>query len=371
MDAIAAVSDKSPAIKRALGLAAARIIALEALPPAPPAPPPAVASRGGIGVQPLGQPVPAGTAGRYDVATTDESNVAAALAQTPPAARTLVYMAACDVNAYENYGVSLAQAAANGWELLDAQGRALVNVGYPTNLIGDVGSDGYRQAWVAHVAAVLDRLKSSGVYVDDVLGDTQGLIGGGYPAKYPTRAAWQTAMAGFVEYVGTRLRALGWYVSVNASSFTPGDPASNTPANDTAWWTMLGPHVDGLQREYWQQSPANVDQVFTTDTAKGWTGQWAAWQTMPTLARSLGCDFYALSYGSAATLDYIRASFLLAWDGKTGAVIAAGTDPPRNLANLGAPLGAASVTGSVWSRSFERGKVTLDSLRGTATVAAG
>lgn len=364
IDLANAISPKSPAIRKFAQEAAARIVALDKPPPPP------STTRGGIGVQPLGQPVPAGTAGRYDIVVTDEPNVSAALAQSPPASRTLVYMAACDVNAYTNYGVSIEQAAANGWELLDAQGRALVNVGYPANLIGDVGDDGYRLAWLQHVNEVCRRLGADGVYIDDVLGDTQVLIGGGYPAKYPTRTAWQAAMAGFVEYVGDRLMALGWYVMVNASAFTPGDPNSNTPANDAAWWRMIGQHVSGLEREYWQQNPTNVAQVMTDDPAKGWLGQWAAWQTLPALARTLGCDFYALSYGSAATLDYIRASFLLTWDGKTGAAIAAGQDPPRTLTNPGQPTALAQHVTAVWTRAFERGYVRLDAMNGAATVGA-
>lgn len=370
LDAVAAISDKSPAIKRFAGMAAARIIALEAAPPTPEPPPPADASRGGIGRQSLGAPIPAGTAGRYDVVMTDEPNVAAALAQSPRAARTLVYMAACDVHESLNYGVDYATAKANGWLLVNAVGVPLRNFGYPANYIGDVGHDGYREAWFDHVSSLLGARQPSGVYVDDVLGDPQLLIGGGYPAKYPTREAWQAAMAGFVQYVGDRLRALGWYVMVNATAFTPNDPASNTPANDVVWWQLIGRHVSALQREYWQQDPGNVDQVFTSDTAKGWLGQWAAWQALPGVARALGCDFHALSYGSAATLDYIRASFLLTWDGHAGAVIAASATTPLNTLVLGQPLGAAVNTNDVWTREFDHGRVTVGTRTGTALITA-
>lgn len=331
--------------------------------PVPPAP---STSHGGVGLLVLGQPPPAGV-GRFDLYGTDEGNIPAALAQTPQASRTVVYMAAPDVASVGSYGVDYGTAKMNGWLLNDAAGKPLVNVGYPSNFIGDIGSSSYRQSWLAHVLGVAQKY-GCGVYIDDLLGDSQGLIGGGYPPKYPSRAAWQAAMAGFAQVVGDGLKAQGIYVMANANAFTPGSPGSNTAADDTAWWKMVGPHLNGLMREYWQQNPNAVDQVWLDEPALGFTGQWASWQTLPSVARSVGCDFYTASYGSAATLTYIRASFLLETNGHDGAVLGAGFGQQLPLTNLGAPLSAKSQAGSIWTRKFERGTVSLDALAGKATL---
>ena len=363
-----AISTSSPKTRAFAQLAAQRIIALEH-PPAPtPTPTPTpTPSRGGIGFQAYGHAPPANVAA-YDLAILDQANVPAALLQIPRAGRTLVYMAALDVNAATCLGVTLAEAEQNDWLLRDAAGVPLLNAAYPANRLGDVGTDGYRARWAANVYGIVTALGCDGVYIDDVHGDWTLIAGGVIPAKYPTRSAQQAAMAGFIGTAARTLRNAGLYVAVNAKSFTPGDPKSNVATNDAAWWRLIGPNVSALVYEYWQQNPNAVDQVFTSDPAKGWLGQWPSWQILPSVAREVGADFWGLVYGSPATLDYARASFLLSQDGTRGGIVAADSSLAWTKGNLGSPLGGPSFVGSKWSRKFERGTVTLDSLAGTATI---
>lgn len=75
---------------------------------------------------------------------------------------------------------------------------------------------------------------------------------------------------------------------------------------------------------------------------------------------------------------YGLATFLLDYDGQ-GAYMWSPTDQPyggdpweavyAKAFALGAPLGAATKSGNVWSRRFANGTVTVDPVAGTASIA--
>src|SRR4051812_25015182 len=146
------------------------------------------------------------------IATASEASLLAGLP-----GRSLVYFAGTDVNVNWSTGVPYSQALANGWLLTSSTGSLLVNQGYAGNYVGDVGSGGYQQAWIANVLAYLAAHPGiDGISVDDVLYDLKPMTGV-EAAKYPTQQQWAGAMLSFVSAVGNALHAKGYYLLVNAS----------------------------------------------------------------------------------------------------------------------------------------------------------
>jgi len=278
--------------------------------------------------------------------------------------RSLVYFAAPDVNTRWNAGVPYDQARRHGWLLRDRAGKLLVNRGYPENYIGDVGNPGYQRAWLANVTRLLAADGDDGVVIDDVLADLAQLAGT-EAAKYPTPQAWAAAQLSFVRTVGDGLRARGYYVLVNASSFVRGSPASDNGSATLAWWRQLAPHVSGLENEYYQETSDGSDTLRSSGSA--WNQGWAAWQRLVTTAQSLGKDFFGLSYGpstDARTMSYGKASFLMDWNGAGGAYIYEPTEDedreadPWNGAwttDIGRPAAPKRRVGAGWLRQYSGG----------------
>src|SRR5204863_140674 len=82
------------------------------------------------------------------------------------------------------------------------------------------GSAGYQQAFEQHVAAKLASMPGlNGTYNDDFPVDPRPIWAGyncaspgSWPAKYPSRAAWEAAMVSFAQNVGAYLHARGYYL---------------------------------------------------------------------------------------------------------------------------------------------------------------
>jgi hypothetical protein len=278
----------------------------------------------------------------------------------------LAYFAGTDVNVNWSTGVPYSQALASGWLLKDSSGRLLTNLGTPGNYIGDVGSAGYQQAWITNVLAYLAGYPGvDGVFIDDVLLDLKPMAGV-EAAKYPTQQQWASAMLSFVSAVGNALRAKGYYLGVNASGYVPGDANSDTGANTVSWWQQLGPYVDGLMNEYYQETSNGTNQLRATGSS--WTQNWDGWQRLVATAQAMGKDFLGLMYGAAgntAAMTYGKASFLLDWNGGGGAFMYLTDDgsDPRDaawLTDLGQPSAAKQQVGVGWQRSYSGGVVVVN-----------
>ena len=297
--------------------------------------------------------------------------------------RSLVYMSGTNVAktgiGYDT-GVEEAEARANGWILKDSAGADIVNVGYPSYFLGDVGSPGYQQAWCRNVEAKVRGYGCDGFFNDDLLNWILGFTGGKVPAKYQTDAAWDQAMFSFAVAVGSWFRPKGLYVSHNAGAFKDGDTTVNDGSRTLAWFQRLAPHADGLMCESWMR-PSNAPPPPSSQgypvsangrlSALAWWNNWDGWRRLHPFCAGAGVDF--LPAHSIGGQEYLLATFLLDWDGQHGG-IAHGNyvsgDPwtsvyDRALA-LGQPTGVATKTGNVWSRPFAGGSVTVDPVLGTA-----
>ena len=300
--------------------------------------------------------------GAFSVVVGDQSD-AATLAGVP--GRGLAYFAGTDVNVNWSTGVPYSQAAANGWLLTDSSGNLLVNRQTSGNYVGDVGSSAYQQAWITNVLSYLSSHPGvDGVCIDDVLYDLTPMTGV-EAAKYPTQQQWAAATLSFVAAVGNALHAKGYYVAVNASGYIPGDPNSDTGSNTVSWWQQLGPYVDGLINESYQETPSGNE---LRSSGSAWNQNWDGWQRLVGTAQAMGKDFIGTTYGAPGdtnTMTFGKASFLLDWNGGGGAFIYVTTDgsDPSNAAwmtDVGQPVAAKQQVGVGWQRGYTDGMVLID-----------
>jgi hypothetical protein len=288
-----------------------------------------------------------------------------------PATRTLAYKSSMDldmacVGAVCRTGVTYAEAEAHDakapptdrWILTEASGIPILSRDYPQIALADVGSPSFQQRWLANVSDFLRKSHFSGVFVDNVLGDLSGWTDGRFPAKYRDDAAWQAAMASFIGRVGPALRRQGFFVAANAYKPYP---------QTAAWWQQIAPATDALMAEYWQQDPNNPGVLYTSD-APSWTGRWDFWESLVAIAQRGGSSFFGLQFGDPSDvrlMRYGRASFLLAWNGRSGAYFfspRAPVDPWQQAwtADVGRPLARRYRVGVGWRRDFTRGAVLLN-----------
>ncbi len=296
--------------------------------------------------------------------------------------KTLRYMAAnsCSETPGINYGVTYAQANANGWILADAAGQ-MRHKSYPTNFLGDLGSAGFRAAWCENVEAMLALNPGvDGFMGDDLAGYVQEQSGGRTPTNYPTDASWYAAMLGFAQYVGAYFKARGKYICWNAGNFKSGDFNSDNAVRTTTMWTDIGPHSDGLMSESWLTHVNSPRADKLRYSAVAWYDYWDEWRSLHSLCTGMGVDLIALH--SFHGYSYGLCSFLLDWNGQKGVYMwALGTgvgdyssdyDPWDSLHSpalaLGAPTAAAVKTGNVWTRTYTNGLVTVDPTLGTSSI---
>lgn len=317
----------------------------------------------GTGLLRTGHPL-SGASGRSRAALLIVSRAQASAAAREPG-RSLVYFAGTVVCRPWSCGVPYAQAERNGWLLTDSAGKVLVSRSYPSNAVADVGDRAYQRAWLRNVSRFLKAHHVDGVFIDTVLADLVPLTGK-ESASYPTQRDWARAQLSFIRAVGRVLRARGYYVLLNASGYVPGDHASDTGANTALWWRRLSPYVSGLTNEYFQEVPTGTNQLRTSGGV--WTQNWEGWQRLIHVAQSHGRDFVGVTYGAPGdtrTMTYGKASFLLDWNGRSGAFVYQPTNDANPWSgvwtqNIGHPLAHKRRVGVAWLRRYTHGIVLLN-----------
>jgi hypothetical protein len=305
-----------------------------------------------------------------------DGDVAAACALPKSTTRSLVYMSFVSVNRNYNTGVDWTTANNSGWLLKDSSGNLLINRDYSNNNIGDVGSSGYQQAWLNGVSNYLAANHCSGVFIDDVQHSEAGITNA-WAAKYPDVTSWDNAMVNFLQNVTAALKAQGYYVLLNAAGRIPGDSSSDNGTQDVVWWQMVGPYASGLMNEFWQQRADAYPYDVRLSGTDCWCKNWDGWQRLIGTAQNMGVDFVGLSYSDItdyAKMHYTRGSFLLEWNGGTGAYMMSPNQSvdPYNINwtyNIGKPNGSKTqpVSG-VWQRAYTNGIVIVNPTTSTVTV---
>jgi hypothetical protein len=358
---------------------------LSAAHPAPSAPGSSVLHTG-IGVVKYGGPgnwSQLTNPGRYSVMIVGAANAPKATALP---GRTLLY--GCAVNIPERdwsrtCGVGWSTAVANGWVLRDAGGRYAPYSSSRISFLADIANPDYQHAWVQ---AILGNLASypgiSGVIIDNVMGET--IDPADPPVRYPSSARYRAAMESFMDAVGPALRAKGYYVDVNASmndTTTPGWESSFGSQCDGSqflwWYRRIARDVDAFTAEYWQMNwdtRGSIRLAGTDSCSQNWDG----WQRVGAAVQSLGKDFIPLESGTAggagvAKSTYLKASFLLGWNGGGSAFVycagglgnyVAQVDDAMGGApwtwQIGIPVAARRRVGVGWRRDFTGGVVLIN-----------
>ncbi|MDN4161984.1 putative glycoside hydrolase [Nocardioides abyssi] len=317
-------------------------------------------------------PVEAVARGDYVVVQSWEHARLRELHRANPALKVLMYK---DVSAVVrephesgvfSTGVSLAEAERRGWLLTDGRGRALEWADWRGLHPVDVGRRDYQDAWAANVLAELRQHPWDGVLLDDTLTTlSHPTVGGRVSTQIPTDEAMYAATSSFLARVAPRLRRAGHLAVPNV-----------TVAWDT-WRSTLqdwSRHVSGWENEYFVKWGLGPGPRFGGADWR-WKVRMAAWcarRRVPLLAVTYG------SRHDRAAQVYHRATWLLTWNGVTGASIyvpqepAAGHRQPRANLPLGRPLTDRHVVaGGVHRRDYTRGTVLVNPTARAREVRAG
>ena len=293
------------------------------------------------------------------------------------------FLYACGVNIpqtswSDTCGVSWEAAVANHWLLRDASGN-YVPFGDGVSYLADVGNPAYQRAF----AAALLRILSSDPGIDGVMIDN---VSGSLiqpSATYPSDAAYRGATRSLVAAAAATLHAHHRRIAVNAS-MTDGSTRNwpkvlGNPCDGTQllwWYRRLAPYVDVFVDENWEMNWDGSGSVRFSGTA-ACTQNWDGWQRLVGAVQRMRKTFVAVTSGGAdpvgtARATYLRASFLLDYDGGPSAFIYA----PGGLGNYSAPpvgptaepwnvdIGPAhrrkQHVGVGWRRDFAHGVVVID-----------
>jgi len=347
-----APSAVAPGLRRAPHTAAPRATA--------PHSPPFVSTIGEL-ANASGQDAYLGDTSRYQWVVLQEGEYAdiPAIKAANPGTRVLAYEdaavtegpASCQDDAHPAAGVSYCQAAAAHpeWFLTGSGGNRLTYCDFPSEYAMDIGNPAYQAAWRDNVAAVLRHDGWDGVFIDDV-NTHPGHCLDGRVAAY-SDAQYGAAMAGFVRAVAPALRGEGLATAGNVAA----DPWTSWQESTAE---QIAASVGSFFREFWQRWQSGG--VFTG-------AQWSALMAQADRVQAAGAAYLANTYGSmseTAVMAYARASWLLAWNGSSGASAwDAGDAVPYSAAwatGVGTPLGRRHAVGAGWRRDFTAGVALVD-----------
>ena len=257
-----------------------------------------------------------------------------------------------------NAGVPWPDANLHGsWFLRDEHGRRVRSVHFKDSWFADVGNPSYQSSWRQQVSSFLRSAPWDGVFVDDALADPGWHLGGAYRklARYPGRKAYRRAERSMLAAIAPGLERDGYLVIANVF-------AARDQQDVWADWARI---LSGAMLERFAKSDGGPGSLLTG----------TAWKRDVDAERAVegaGKIFLALSYGpddAKAAQGYTRASFLLFDNPRTRSASIWSPHPaaaPRF--GLGHPLGPAKLQGTVWTRSFRRGTLTVDPSAGTFRV---
>ncbi|HEU5037920.1 MAG TPA: putative glycoside hydrolase [Nocardioides sp.] len=254
-------------------------------------------------------------------------------------------------------GVSFREAAANDWLLTDGAGRPLEWSDWTGLYPADVGNNGYQRRWGDNVLAELRAHDWDGVLMDDTLTYlSHSTVGGRVSTQIPDDGAMYDATESFLARVDRRIQQAGFLAVPNLTV------EWNTWRGVLEDWT---PYVSGWENEYfvkWGLDRAGArfvgpDWQWKTDLAA-----WCADRDVPLLAVT-----YSNRDDVAAQL-YHRATWLLTWNGRTGASIFVPEESDVDhwtsaaTVEIGTPAERRHLVGNtgVWRRDYSGGTVLVN-----------
>lgn len=238
------------------------------------------------------------------------------------------------------------------WLLHDQNGNVIVENGYQSSYLTDVGNTGYQQACLTNAIGAAKKYGFDGVYWDMVNPSLKwNLASGTSVPEYPTDASWQSAMYSMLTYGSSQLHANGLldYGNIGGSYLFPG-----------LWQQWNGP-LDGAEIEGFTDSGSGL-----AAGTWGWPKELAevAW------SEANGKPAILKSYNTTETGNtYGLASMLMVAAGQSTYSTANGCYssceswyPEYNTAQqLGAPVGSYAVlSNGAYLRWFQHGVVVVN-----------
>lgn len=287
-----------------------------------------------------------------------EHRYIAGLKAANPSLEVLVYkdMAACEYwtgsdpsgRTFHSVGVGCQEADQEHpeWYLTDAAGDRVEWCDYPGNWFMDVGATSYQDAWTENVLSELEEFGWDGVMLDDALYSPRHHLCGRVLSRHADDATFGAATESFLARVGPALTSRGFLAIPNIS---------DTDVPTFGRWVG---YTSGAMKEWW-----------VADSLRVRSGDdWEYGQRFLQEAGAQGKPFLGVTYGSIdnhALMAYARASFLLDWNGKNGALLYhAGrhVDPwsPEWTIEVGTPVGDRYRVGRAWRRDYTDGTVFVN-----------
>ncbi|WP_028642439.1 putative glycoside hydrolase [Nocardioides sp. URHA0020] len=253
-------------------------------------------------------------------------------------------------------GMGFAWAAAHhpSWFLRDRSGQMLEWSDWRGLYPMDVANSGYQQTWARNVIAELRAHRWDGVMMDDVLTVlSHPTVGGLVSTRLPDDRAQYAATESFLSHVAPRIRRRGYLAVPNLSV------EWNNWRSTLTDWTR---YVSGWENEHFTNWPGSSTRFSGADWRwKFDAARWLAARRVPLLA---------VSYGSATDRvgqTYHRATWLLSWNGRTGASVYVPDQAssshwmPAATRRIGRPLRApVEHANGTWTRRFTRGTVLVN-----------
>ena len=233
------------------------------------------------------------------------------------------------------------------WFLRDSSGSLITETGYPTQFMIDFGSPAYQAQWLANVKA--DALANGwdGVFMDNVMDNTNY----GTPASYPTPAATQAAMLSMVKVVGPGLRAAG---ITNIGNLGYNNLYPNL------WATWL-PYVSGFMNEFTYYGPSN-----SPEGAQDWI-RFLEPEVQACASQEKVCIFnIGDSTLTQAEINFATASILLYSNGNSYISYGDNTGAQDPHVTLGGATDSACESHGIWRRDFADGSVIVNPVAGLA-----
>jgi hypothetical protein len=242
------------------------------------------------------------------------------------------------------------------WFLRDEGGTALEWADWRGLFPMDSSSAAYQRTWAANVRAELEQHPWDGVMVDDTLTwRSHPVVGGRVPTRLATDEEQYAATRAFLQAVGPDLEQAGWLVVPNIT---------------LSWdnWrdalAELSPYVSGWENEHFTMWGRDGSEGRFADT-DDWTwkvqmAEWLADRDLPLLAITYSTP------DDRAAMRYHRATWLLTWNGRTGASIFVSTDESvaqdqrAATEDVGLPTGPREEVDGVWRRPYSDGLVLVN-----------
>jgi hypothetical protein len=232
------------------------------------------------------------------------------------------------------------------WFLRDSSGAFITETGYPTQYMMDFGNPAYQAQWLANVKEDVLTNGWNGVFMDNVMDNTNY----GTPALYPTPAATQVAMLSMLKVVGPGLSAAG-ITNIGNLGYNNLYPSL---------WASWLPYVSGFMNEFTYYGPGN-----SPEGAGDWTN-FLEPEVRSCASQEKVCIFnIGDSTLTLAEIDFATASILLYSNGNSYISYGDGNDDQDPQVTLGPATGTACESDGMWRRGFVHGDVIVNPVAGT------